>query len=112
MAGSLSGGEQQMCAIARGLMAKPRLLLIDEPFIGLSPQLRQEVERALYAINRTGVGILLIEQNVREAPRISHRAYVLRTGRIVLAAPSRELARGEAVREAFMGATARDRAAS
>jgi branched-chain amino acid transport system ATP-binding protein len=112
MARSLSGGEQQMCAIARGLMAKPRLLLIDEPFIGLSPQLRQEVEGALGAINGTGVGMLLIEQNVREALRISHRAYILRTGRIVLGGPSRELAHGEAVREAFMGAKARDGAAS
>jgi branched-chain amino acid transport system ATP-binding protein len=108
MAGRLSGGEQQMCAIARGLIARPRLLLVDEPFIGLSPQLRQEVEGALRSINEAGVSMLLIEQNVREALRMSHRAYVLRTGRVVLTAPSRELAQGEAVREAFMGANARD----
>jgi branched-chain amino acid transport system ATP-binding protein len=104
MAGSLSGGEQQMCAIARGLMAKPRLLLVDEPFIGLSPQLRHEVEEALRSINEAGVSMLLIEQNVREALRMSHRAYVLRTGRIVLAGPSHDLAQGDAVRNAFMGA--------
>jgi branched-chain amino acid transport system ATP-binding protein len=103
MAGSLSGGEQQMCAVARGLMAKPRLLLVDEPFVGLSPQLRHEVEGALRSINEGGVSILLIEQHVREALRMSHRAYVLRTGRVVLAAQSRQLADGEAVRNAFMG---------
>jgi branched-chain amino acid transport system ATP-binding protein len=104
MAGSLSGGEQQMCAIARGLMAKPRLLLVDEPFIGLSPQLRHEVEEGLRSINEAGVTMLLIEQNVREALRMSHRAYVLRTGRVVLAGPSADLAHGDAVRNAFMGA--------
>ena len=104
IAGSLSGGEQQMCALARGLMARPRLLLVDEPFIGLSPKMRGAVERALRRVNESGVSILLIEQNVREALRMSHRAYVLRTGRIVLSGASRELAETEAVREAFMGA--------
>ena len=104
MAGSLSGGEQQMCAIARGLMSRPRLLLVDEPFIGLSPQLRHDVEGALRLINDTGVGILLIEQNVREALRMSRRTYVLRNGRVVLAGPSRELADGDRIRDAFMGA--------
>lgn len=103
IAGSLSGGEQQMCAIARGLMASPRLLLVDEPFIGLSPKLRGTVERALQAVNDSGVSILLIEQNVREALRMSHRVYVLRTGRVVLAAASRELAGSDAVKDAFMG---------
>ena len=103
-AGTLSGGEQQMCAIARGLMSRPRLLLVDEPFIGLSPQLRHDVEGALRSINDTGVGILLIEQNVREALRMSRRTYVLRNGRVVLAGPSRELSDGDKIRDAFMGA--------
>jgi branched-chain amino acid transport system ATP-binding protein len=103
MAGSLSGGEQQMCAIARGLMAKPQLLLVDEPFIGLSLQLRREVEEALCSINATGVSVLLIEQNVHEALRISHRAYVLRAGRVVLSGASAELGAGDAIRGAFMG---------
>ncbi|WP_424139168.1 ABC transporter ATP-binding protein [Roseomonas chloroacetimidivorans] len=102
LAGSLSGGEQQMCALARGLMSEPRLLLLDEPFIGLSPHMRDEVERALHLVQESGVAILMIEQNVREALRMSQRAYVLRTGRVVLAARSAELDL-EAVRDAFMG---------
>lgn len=106
IAGSLSGGEQQMCAIARGLMASPRLLLVDEPFIGLSPKMRGTVEHALRAVNASGISILLIEQNVREALRMSHRAYVLRTGRVVLSGASPELAKSDAVRNAFMGAAA------
>ena len=106
IAGSLSGGEQQMCAIARGLMASPRLLLVDEPFIGLSPKIRGTVERALRAVNASGVSILMIEQNVREALRMSRRAYVLRTGRVVLTGLSSEFAGSEAVRDAFMGARA------
>jgi branched-chain amino acid transport system ATP-binding protein len=105
MARSMSGGEQQMCAIARGLMAGPRLLLVDEPFIGLSPKMRDTVEKALRTVNGNGVSVLLIEQNVREALRMSHRAYVLRTGRVVLSGPSAELAAGDAVRDAFMGGT-------
>ena len=105
MARSMSGGEQQMCAIARGLMAGPRLLLVDEPFIGLSPKIRDTVEKALRTVNGSGVSVLLIEQNVREALRMSHRAYVLRTGRVVLSGPSAELAAGDAVRDAFMGGT-------
>jgi branched-chain amino acid transport system ATP-binding protein len=106
IARSLSGGEQQMCAIARGLMARPHLLLVDEPFIGLSPKIRALVERALRTVNDRGVSILLIEQNVREALRMSHRAYVLRTGRIVLSGESSLLAQGDAVRQAFMGTNA------
>ena len=103
LAGSLSGGEQQMCAIARGLMAAPRLLLVDEPFIGLSPAMRDTVERALRVVSESGVGILLIEQNVREALRMSSRAYVLRTGRVVLSGASSTLAQTDAVTQAFMG---------
>lgn len=104
IASSLSGGEQQMCAIARGLMSSPRLLLIDEPFIGLSPQMRTDVEAALQEVNRSGVSILLIEQNVREALRMSSRAYVLRTGRVALSGVARELAEGESVQQIMMGA--------
>lgn len=104
MAGSMSGGEQQMCAIARGLMSQPRLLLIDEPFIGLSPQMVIDVEHALRAINRSGVSILLIEQNVKEALRISQRAYILRAGHIVISEASASLARGDLIAKVFMGA--------
>jgi branched-chain amino acid transport system ATP-binding protein len=87
-------------------MARPHLLLVDEPFIGLSPKIRALVERALRTVNDRGVSILLIEQNVREALRMSHRAYVLRTGRIVLSGESSLLAQGDAVRQAFMGTNA------
>lgn len=104
LAGSLSGGEQQMCAIARGLMSRPRLLLVDEPFIGLSPQMRADVERALRTINSSGVSILLIEQNVKEALRMSRRAYVLRAGRVVVSGASHELAEGDMMQRIFMGA--------
>ncbi|MEO6271067.1 MAG: ABC transporter ATP-binding protein [Lautropia sp.] len=103
MAGSMSGGEQQMCAIARGLMAEPRLLLVDEPFIGLSPHLRTEVAQAIRRINEEGVAILMIEQNVAAALAMSHRAYVLREGRIVLSGSSTELGSGDRLRRAFMG---------
>lgn len=103
MAGSMSGGEQQMCALARGLMSEPRLLLIDEPFIGLSPHMRAEVEAAIRRINGEGVAILLIEQNVAVSLAMSNRAYILREGRVVLEGPSSELAVGDRVQQAFMG---------
>jgi branched-chain amino acid transport system ATP-binding protein len=103
VAHSLSGGEQQMCAIARGLMRAPKLLLVDEPFIGLSPQLRQEVGRALRRLNDEGVAILLIEQNVREALGFAHRAYVLRAGRVVLAGTASELLDGDELEAVFFG---------
>jgi branched-chain amino acid transport system ATP-binding protein len=106
IAGSLSGGEQQMCAIARGLMARPDLLLVDEPFIGLSPRMRNAVERTLQLVRESGVSILLIEQNVREALQMSSRAYVLRAGRVVLSGASSELAKTDALKQAFMGAAA------
>src|SRR5258707_9608417 len=83
-AGTLSGGEQQMCAIGRGLMAQPRLLLLDEPALGLAPLLVKEVFRTLARINAKGVTVLLVEQNVRQALRLASRAYVLETGRINL----------------------------
>ncbi|TAK40454.1 MAG: ABC transporter ATP-binding protein [Betaproteobacteria bacterium] len=102
IAGSLSGGEQQMCAIARGLMSSPRLLLIDEPFIGLSPHMRSAVAKAIRAINRDGVSVLLIEQNVAEALSLSQRAYILREGRIVLGGRSEDLKVGQTVERIFM----------
>ncbi len=103
MAGSMSGGEQQMCAIARGLMGEPRLLLVDEPFIGLSPHMRAEVAEAIRRINADGVAILMIEQNVAAALAMSHRAYVLREGRIVLSGPSPDLMKGDRLQKAFLG---------
>ena len=103
MAHSLSGGEQQMCAIARGLMSRPRLLLVDEPFIGLSPHLRAEVAGAIQRINASGVSVLMIEQNVAEALRLSHRAYVLREGRVALSGEARALRHSSAVQDVFLG---------
>jgi branched-chain amino acid transport system ATP-binding protein len=103
LAHSLSGGEQQMCAIARGLMSAPKLLMVDEPFIGLSPQLRQEVGAALRRLNAEGITILLIEQNVREALGFAHRAYVLRAGRIVLDGDARDLLDGDELESVFFG---------
>jgi branched-chain amino acid transport system ATP-binding protein len=103
LAHSMSGGEQQMCAIARGLMSEPKLLMVDEPFIGLSPQLREEVATALRRLNEEGVAILLIEQNVREALGFSHRAYVLRAGRIVLSGSAGDLLAGGELETVFFG---------
>jgi len=103
LARSLSGGEQQMCAIARGMMPGPKLLMVDEPFIGLAPQLRREVAAALQRLNAEGTAILLIEQNVREALGFAHRAYVLQAGRIVLSGAARDLAAGDALRAVFTG---------
>ena len=102
-AGTLSGGEQQMCAIGRGLMARPNLLLLDEPALGLAPRLVTDVFAALRAINGRGVTLLLVEQNVPHALALSHRAYVLESGRITLSGPSAELARDPRVRQEFLG---------
>ncbi|MDI7245949.1 MAG: ABC transporter ATP-binding protein [Bacillota bacterium] len=103
LAGTLSGGEQQMLAIARGLMADPKVLLLDEPSLGLAPKLVQEIFRTIGEINREGVTILLVEQNARIALRVAHRAYVLETGRIVLAGPSRELRQDPRIQQAYLG---------
>jgi len=91
LAGSLSGGEQQMCAIGRALMAGPRLLMLDEPTLGIAPVLVQKIFETVAAINRDGVTILLVEQNVRKALALAHRACVLENGRVVLAGPARDL---------------------
>jgi len=103
MAGNLSGGEQQMLAIGRALMAKPRLLLLDEPSMGLAPVLAQEIFRTLKAINQNGLPIFLVEQNVRQALKIARHGYVIETGRIVLADSGENLLHDPAVIEAYLG---------
>ncbi len=102
-AGKLSGGEQQMLAIARALMAKPRLLLLDEPSMGLAPVLVQEIFRTLRRLNENGLTIFLVEQNVRQALRIAHHAYVMENGAIALSGPGRELLNNPKVIEAYLG---------
>lgn len=103
-AGTLSGGEQQMCAIGRGLMARPRLLLLDEPTLGLAPLLVSEVFDALRRIREQGVTILLVEQNVLHALKLADRVCVLETGRVTLAGPCHELSRDPRLAEKFLGA--------
>ncbi|MDQ2869881.1 MAG: ABC transporter ATP-binding protein [Acidobacteriota bacterium] len=102
-AGTLSGGEQQMCAIGRGLMARPRILLLDEPALGLAPKLVREVFAALKEIRAAGVTLLLVEQNVPHALALADRAYVLESGRVTRAGPCSELASDPRVREEFLG---------
>jgi len=102
LAGTLSGGEQQMVAIARALMSRPDLLLVDEPSHGLSPLMVQTVFQALREINRAGVSVLLIEQNVRQSLRLAHRAYVMENGRIVLQGSGRDLLENPQVKEAYL----------
>ncbi len=101
--GTLSGGEQQMLATARGLMSKPTLLLLDEPSMGLSPILVEEIFRIITEINKQGTSILLVEQNAQMALSIAHRAYVLETGRVVLSGPAREIAENPQVKAAYLG---------
>ncbi len=102
-AGNLSGGEQQMLAIGRALMAKPRLLLLDEPSMGLAPLLVQEIFRTLVQINKDGLTILLVEQNVRQALKISAHGYVLETGRVVMADTGARLLVDPKVAEHYLG---------
>jgi branched-chain amino acid transport system ATP-binding protein len=103
VAGTMSGGEQQMCAIGRGLMALPKLLMFDEPSLGLSPILVQEVFEIARRINREGVTVLLVEQNVRQTLAMCDRAYVLENGRIVLQGSGKDLLDDKHVREAYLG---------
>jgi branched-chain amino acid transport system ATP-binding protein len=103
VAGTLSGGEQQMCAIGRGLMARPRLLLLDEPSLGLAPVMVRLIFETLKAINETGTTILLVEQNVARALALSHRAYVIENGRIVLDGPREALQQSPHIKQAYLG---------
>lgn len=103
LGGTMSGGEQQMLAIARGLMANPRLLLLDEPSLGLAPLLVKDIFDIIREINRQGVTILLVEQNVYQSLRIAHRGYVLETGRVVLTGRGEDLLNDEHVKKAFLG---------
>ncbi len=103
-AGTLSGGEQQMLAIGRALLSKPRLLMLDEPSLGLAPVLVQEIFRIVEAINRdSGVSVLLVEQNAHQALAVASRAYVLETGRITLEGPAKDLRDNPEVRKAYLG---------
>jgi branched-chain amino acid transport system ATP-binding protein len=104
-AGTLSGGEQQMLAIARALMTRPRLLLLDEPSLGLAPRLTREIFGVIERINATGVTVLLVEQNARRALALAARGYVLETGRVALAGPSAALASDPRIRAAYLGLT-------
>ncbi len=106
LAGTLSGGEQQMLAIGRALMSKPKLLMLDEPSLGLAPMLVRDIFRTLRQINEQGVTILLVEQNARAALRISHYTYVMETGLIRLEGPSAQLMQDDRVRRLYLGEAA------
>jgi branched-chain amino acid transport system ATP-binding protein len=103
LAGSLSGGEQQMCAIARGLMSRPKLLMIDELSLGLAPKLVDEIMDRLRAVAEQGTSLLVVEQDVDAALRVAGRGYVLETGRVAASGSSEQLAEDPRVREAYLG---------
>jgi branched-chain amino acid transport system ATP-binding protein len=102
-AGTLSGGEQQMLAVARALMSRPRLLLLDEPSLGLAPQVVELIFRIVRDINATGTAILLVEQNAHLALKVAHRGYVLETGAVVMTGPAQELLHNEDIKKAYLG---------
>ena len=104
MAGTLSGGEQQMVAIGRGLMARPRLMMLDEPSLGLAPIVVREMFEIIQSVNREGITILLVEQNVQQSLRLADQCYVLENGRVTLAGAGSELLNDERVRQAYLGA--------
>lgn len=104
LAGSMSGGEQQMVAIARGLMSSPRLMILDEPSLGLMPKLVRELFRLIKRVSESGVSILLVEQNVNQSLKIANRGYVMEKGRAVISGTGQELLGNEFVRRAFLGA--------
>ena len=103
LAGTLSGGEQQMLAMGRALMSRPKLLLMDEPSMGLAPLLIKEIFNIIVDINKTGTTVLLVEQNANMALSIANRAYVLETGRITISGDAKELAASEDIRKAYLG---------
>ena len=103
LAGTLSGGEQQMLAIGRALMSDPKVLLLDEPSLGLAPLLVRAIFDIVREINRSGTTILLVEQNARAALKLAHKGYVLETGSIVLSGPAAMLLADERVRKAYLG---------
>ena len=102
-AGTLSGGEQQMLAIARAIMARPRLLLLDEPSLGLAPQIVQTIFRVIRELNQQGTTILLVEQNAHMALGVAHHGYVIEVGSVKMSAPAAELAKSDEVRKAYLG---------
>jgi branched-chain amino acid transport system ATP-binding protein len=103
MAGTLSGGEQQMLSVARGLMSRPRLMMLDEPSLGLAPSIVKELFKKIADLNREGYTILLSEQNARQALQCAHRGYVFGTGEIVLSGDAKELIRSSRVQQAYLG---------
>ena len=103
VSGTLSGGEQQMLSVARALMSRPRLLLLDEPSLGLAPQVVERIFAVLRDVSATGVSLLLVEQNAHKALQLAHRAYVLETGQIVMSGTGRELLQSPEVRKAYLG---------
>ena len=103
LAGTMSGGEQQMLAIARGLMARPRLLMLDEPSWGIAPKFVTKVLDVIQRVNETGVAILLVEQNLTKALAIADHGYVIQTGRVVMQGPARDLLHDDAVKKAYLG---------
>jgi branched-chain amino acid transport system ATP-binding protein len=103
LAGTMSGGEQQMLAIARGLMARPRLLMLDEPSWGIAPKFVTKVLDVIQRVNETGVAILLVEQNLTKALAIADHGYVIQTGRVVMQGPAQDLLHDDAVKKAYLG---------